>query len=443
MLIFNEGVPGAGKTYDAIEQHLLPALKKGRRVYARINGLNYEAIAEYLNIDVARVRELLIHIPSADVQEVCTAVRDADGELTLREEHKNALFLIDEAHEFWVAARNAMPQEQEQWFAIHRHYGADIVLMTQWYKRLHTALRARIERKNVFQKLTAVSMKNHYRVTFYQTVSPDRYAKTGGETRKYRPEIFPLYRGVAGDDVQTEVYEGGSRSVWKTLAVPSVIMALLLGVSAWWLFRFFTGDASMVKAAEVEPVGAPVSDLPPGVWQEPMSDEARPVAAAKPVPPPPPPDPVDKMTPEQAHVWRIAKGARARAAASMGQGASAWGVIEFREKNQPPVEVLTTRQLQAMGVEIQPTAYGFVLRAGGEVIIATAWPTNEVVRPSHHELYRLDRDQPAAPALASNASNAGPAGRVQPLPVYSSGYAGTVGAPTVAPEFGTVTRRAY
>ncbi|RNK90483.1 hypothetical protein C9400_18860, partial [Xanthomonas vasicola pv. vasculorum] len=34
MLVFNEGVPRAGKSYDAVKHHILPAIKKGRRVFA-------------------------------------------------------------------------------------------------------------------------------------------------------------------------------------------------------------------------------------------------------------------------------------------------------------------------------------------------------------------------------------------------------------------------
>ncbi|RWA38908.1 hypothetical protein C5H14_11335 [Xylella fastidiosa] len=39
MLVFNEGVPRSGKSYDAVKHHILPALREGRRVYARLNGL--------------------------------------------------------------------------------------------------------------------------------------------------------------------------------------------------------------------------------------------------------------------------------------------------------------------------------------------------------------------------------------------------------------------
>lgn len=409
MLIFNEGVPGAGKTYDAVVEHILPALRKGRTVYARVNGLDADAIAPHVGRPAEEVRELLIHVRTADVVDAFVAERDDDGEFTIPAKFRNALIVIDEVHEFYVASREPLRKEVEQFYAIHRHYGMDIVVMTQWYKRLHTAMRARIERKNVFQKLTAVSMENHYRVTFWSTVAPDKYEKTGGETRKYKPEFFACYKGVASGEVNTQVYDAGSKSVWKTLLVPSIIMAVILGFAVVMLYRFFTGKAEMVEGQgeQAVAVSAPtrINDATP----RPRGEVYQPQASAQPVPvkPPPKADPIDKMTPEQAYIWRIAKTARARAAARMGDGAHVWGLIEFRERNQPPVEVISTRHLQAMGIEVEAKPYGFLLKAGGEAIVATAWPTNEPQRPPSHELYRLDKGRDGSPeAIASNASDA-------------------------------------
>lgn len=404
MLTFNEGVPGAGKTYDSIAEHLLPALKKGRKVYARINGLDHDAIANHLGMDPAEIRKLLIHLPSDQVVARLQAIKDESGEFIIPDEFRNSLILLDEVHEFYVASREPLAKEQEQFFAIHRHYGMDIVLMTQWYKRLHTALRARIERKNVFQKLTAVGMKNSYRVTFWHTLAPDKYEKIGGENRKYRPEIFPLYKGVADGDVQTEVYEGGSRTIWKGMIVPGIIVLVLMVVGVVVLGRFFMGKTTLVETQEeTASVSAPI---PEGlVYQQPA---ASPTQAPRPAPGQvaAAPDPIDKMTPEQAYVWRMAKGTRARTAAMVGDGDDRWGIIEFRKENQPAMEVLSTRDLVTMGISVEPRDFGFLLRAGGEVIIATAWPTNDPIRPNHHELYRLDRDGASGGAPDAHASNA-------------------------------------
>lgn len=406
MLIFNEGVPGAGKTYDSVVEHVIPALRKGRKVFARINGLNVEELAKHSGRTVDEVKALLVHLPSEKVATTLVAERNEDGEFVIPDEFRNALIVVDEAHEFYVASREALPKEQEQFFAIQRHYGLDILLLTQWYKRLHAALRARIERKNVFQKLTAVGFENKYRVTFWATIAPDKYEKIGGETRTYKPEYFAAYKGVADGSVQTEVYEGGSRTVWKSMIVPGIVVAVMVVAAVWVLWGFFSGRTELVpgQAAEAPasgPVSAPVEQGV--VYQQPSAPMA---PQGQPEAPAPKPDPIDKMTPEQAYIWRLAKSARVRVSAVIGEGADAWGVVEFRKENQPPQEVLSTRQLQEMGVEVEHREFGFLLRANGEVIVATQWPTHEIIRSNVHELYRLDKDgtRPDAAAHASNAS---------------------------------------
>lgn len=415
MLTFNEGVPGAGKTYDSIKEHLLPALKAGRTVYARINGLDHQAIADYLGVELRKVREQLLPVSSEQVREFFRAERDEAGEFVISEKFRNSLVLIDEAHEFYVSSRDALPKEEEQFFAIHRHYGLDIVLMTQWYKRLHTALRARIERKNVFQKLTAVSMKNRYLVTFWHTVAPDKYEKVGTATRKYDPAVFPLYKGVAGDEVQTEVYEGGSRSVWASVLPLFVIGGIFAAVGIAGLLWFFNPKGSAMLSDKKQPPSAPTAAAQPvriaQVDPAPMPPAAREPGGPVPKQVEKQPDVTEGMTPEQAYVWNLSKRARVRVAIKVGEGADARGVIEFREQNQPPTEALDVRQLRAMGITVEGRPYGFLLTAHGESIVATAWPTNEVTRDRKEELYCLDCGPGGtAPAMRASEASATPAG---------------------------------
>lgn len=416
MLIFNEGVPGSGKSYDALVEHILPAIKAGRRCYVRMKGgLVLDKIAEYLGMPLAEVEALVVEVPKSKVVQTFQADFDPDGdEYVVPEELRNALCIIDECHEAYVSSRNELTPKVEGFFAVHRHYGVDVVLMSQFYKRIHSALRGRIEGKNTFQKLTAVGMEKSFRVTFWRTTSPDRYEKVGGETRKYDPVYFPLYRGVADDAVKTDVYKGGSRTIWAGMAFPAVLVAVGVIVAGWYIYGFFSGDVSLFK--ESEAASAPVESAPADgrVFQRPEQ-----VAQVGPAVELPPPDPLADLTPTQRYVFEMAKTARARVSAVVGEGAQAWGVIEFRMRNQPPIEVLNTRQLQAMGVKVTPTGYGFMLEAGGQTVVATQWPTHEIVRSTNHELYRLDRDGEGARSSAS-ASEASAADEYAPTGVVGS-----------------------
>jgi zona occludens toxin len=413
MLVFNEGVPGAGKSYDAVAEHILPALKAGRVVYARLNGLQVEKIASYLGVDPSHVQELLHQVKSADVLESFRAVRDEHGEFVIPDKFRNALIVIDEVHEFYTAARDKLPEDVEQFFAIQRHFGIDVILITQWYKRMHTALRARIERKNVFQKLTVMGRPNSYRVTFWQTVAPDKYEKVGGATRKYDPVIWTLYSGVADGDVSTAVYESGGMNLWKSMLPKLIAAAVVVAVGAYTLLHFFSSGGGFVKEKPVS-VSRPMSSSGSMTMIQPESLDAYAatkrlgVTAADGVPLRKPVK-TEGMTPEQAYVWDLGDKARIRVAAVLGPVGHEWGLLEWRPANGEPMESLTTRQLQAMGVAVTHTPYGFKLVAQGQMIVATQWPINEPLRPQKAELYRLDgpSDGGIHAGFASNASNTG------------------------------------
>lgn len=46
MIIFHEGMPRSGKSYASIKDHIVPSLAKGRKVYARLDGINFRQIGE-------------------------------------------------------------------------------------------------------------------------------------------------------------------------------------------------------------------------------------------------------------------------------------------------------------------------------------------------------------------------------------------------------------
>lgn len=431
MLVFSEGVPRSGKSYDAVKNHILPALKRGRRVFARLNGLNHERIAAYLKMPLERVQQLLQHVPTNEVRETFVARQFsrfedggsgdfAEGQWVIDDKFKNALIVIDEVHEFYVGGtRETLPPEIEQFFALHGHYGMDVLVMTQFYKRVHTALRYRIERKNVFQKLSALGKKGEamYRETAYQTVAPDKYEKVAASTKTYDADIFALYHGIVGGDagnVQQAVYEGGRVTIWKTLGWRAVII-LPLGIGAvWYLLDFFSGGGTaLVKTPAT--VSAP-RQLGPDQG-EPIPGYVAP-AAPRPAPVPAKPE----MTPEQVFVWEMSDRQRIRLAATIGDENDARGLLEWLDSGGVVKDRLTFDQVRALGVEVTLHVYGARLRVGDEVVIATRWPLNVPLREERPVLYDtsggrlpVSASEPlAAAAGGPAAASLGDSGAVAP-----------------------------
>jgi len=417
MLVYNEGVPGSGKSYDAMVSHIIPALRAGRTVYVRLNGAEEsskrDALAAYLAITRERLDGLYIHVPTNEVASFFVAEQQ-EGEWMPAEKFQNALVVLDEAHQFYVGGtREPLPREVEEFFAMARHRGVDVLLMSQFYKRIHTALRYRIERKTTFQKLSALGKlgESRYVATNWQTVAPDKYEKTGSQTLSYDAKIFPLYRGVTSAEVQTEVYAGGRMSVWKNIGKYALIMIPLSIFAIYYLIGFFSGSHSLVKQTSVTP-GIN------GVAQPPAQGSAQPTGASKADAKAAKYD-TSSMPSEIAYIFDIANQARPRLAASWlsDEGTKNNGVVEFWEAQNHVMERITFKQLRALGFDVVLTNYGARLGWKDKALICTPWPVmDQVNRVSEQKAREID-SKPIVPlerlALSGQASEASLTARTQ------------------------------
>jgi zona occludens toxin len=428
VLHFNEGTPGAGKSYDAVLRHILPALSAGRRVFARLNGLNPEAIAAYLCRPRTWVYMLLHrliprHFPvfeprtADEVRELLTVLDDNDVHNLANVVTRDALVVIDEAHMYWVASREPLAPETEKLFAEHRHLGLDIVLISQWYKRLHSAVRARVESKAVFTKLQAVGMKGWYERRFYTVIEPDKFEKVGGTSHPYRKEIFALYQSVQAGTENLEVYSAGALSVWRKpfLLALFVVPAGLYG--AYHLLQFFTGGVQLVEQKETvnaptREVAAPQAGFAPG--------SAAPVLPAAITAPAPPPKPAGV-----AYVWKLTAEGRPRVAGTF-EGTKRLAIIEWRTPQGHIQERLTTLELAELGVRSSWTRYGVKLTWKDEAIIVTAHPTGEEFgRVSDARLAQMRPAYSPAPAsLASSGRGIAPPPRTNSAPRVGGNFTG-------------------
>lgn len=185
MIIFHEGLPRSGKSYEATKEHIVPALKKGRKVFARINGLNYEKLAQLAEITEERCRELLHHIPEEQVHTIYEHVEN------------DSLVIIDELQNFFPSGRQKLSDEMTKFITEHGHRGLDIITMGQSISDCHNTWRRRTQRKIQFLKLDMVGMENRYKWTAFQGSLNAKgdilFTEVNSGTKKYDPEYFGAY----------------------------------------------------------------------------------------------------------------------------------------------------------------------------------------------------------------------------------------------------------
>ena len=340
MLIFHEGLPGSGKSYEAMVRHIIPAIQKGRPVFAYIEGIDHERVAQAAEVPIEQVRELLKQIARDDVPKVYEAVAD------------NALVVLDEAQNFWPNGRQKLDPHITQFITEHRHRGLDLLLMGQDMRDVHALWRRRVSMRVLFNKLDAVGQERRYNVTTYKATAPEKFEKVSASFGRYDERYFGTYASHVADDTNTENYKDARASLanqtWVRWGIPIALVCAAWG--AWKAVAFFR--------------------------QDPAADKAALQAQAKPAAPPPMPAPVAAAPPPPMdYVQRLMKQYRPRLAMHWSDGYRTQGQIEWWDGAQV-YERLTFKQLETMGYAVR--IHGTLARLNGDWV--TAWPIPATVQ---------------------------------------------------------------
>lgn len=389
MLFGFEGNPRSGKSHDIVRVHILENLRKGRKIYARLNGLNHSGIAEYLGVPVEYVQEHLIALSETQVREWFRCDTADNGSVTFPHFDRGSLIIVDECHAFWPVGRAELPPHVAEFFAKHGHWGLDIVVATQELREVHRTVIRRMQKKTVVTKLDVLGADRSYSVRYMAASSPGKFEQVGVEKRTYDPAIWSLYHGVDPGVETNEPYKVGTITLWRSLRWPAFAMGVLLLAGIFFLVRFFVSPEATIESVSDAPLVSPASaSLPSAPAPSP------PVNAAPAAPPKPPK--IEYPAPVQ-YIIDIKGDARPRYAGSIGDR----HILEFRESggDDRAIERLDSEQLRQMGFDITPTRYGLIAQFRDVAIIFTPWP----LEPRFEQSQRTS-DALARTPLISNLS---------------------------------------
>ena len=194
------GKPGGGKSYEAVKNHVIPAIKDRRKVVTNLP-LN---IDHFCDVYGEHVREL-IEIVDGKFHDFGAERPFSQPDHFLKyddwknEKGQGVLFVVDECHLAMPSGR-AKPVLLE-YLSMHRHYGHDIILVTQNFKKVHRDIRDmvglvyRAIKKSFIGRDDAYILKIHEGCTS-QVVNT--------KERKYEPYVFKFYKSHTKSDSQVE-----------------------------------------------------------------------------------------------------------------------------------------------------------------------------------------------------------------------------------------------
>ncbi|USD44064.1 assembly protein [Vibrio sp. SCSIO 43135] len=253
------GRPRSGKSYEAVAYHVIPAIKKGRKVITNL-ALNIDF---FVKVYGESVRDLIVMV-DGELNHYGKLDRPFSKHEHYQDEWRNddgvgPLYIVDEAH--MVLPNRQLDSKILEFYSLHGHYGIDIILLTQNLRKIHRDIKDMIELTYYCAKNTALGSDK----TYTKKVRVGATTETvNQEQRKYRKEIFPFYKShtQSSKDV-VEAAAKDIKPIWKHWTVWLSAIFLCGGAVIVYLngglFGFF---ASEPEASLEEPINVQTEDEP-------------------------------------------------------------------------------------------------------------------------------------------------------------------------------------
>jgi zona occludens toxin len=368
MIIFHEGLPRSGKSYEACVRRVIPALKAGRKVYAYIEGLNHEKFAEVTGLPLERIKALLFQIEADQVKDIYNRVEN------------DSLVIIDELQDYWPTSRNKLDEDITKFITQHGHRGLDIICMGQDHRDCHSLWKRRIDQLYTFTKQDAIGRPSKYAWQSFKQRN-GKFEKLNSGTAEYESQYFGLYLSHTKDTTNKETYNDDRANIFKTKAFRLYLPAVAVGVifAVWYLIGIFTGDRAIVKMHE--------TDKTHFVSTAPLA--ASPAVETK----PPKKEELPKTLNHEQYIEQVMSNYKPRLAGLL-RGRSK-GVekiianIEFLDDTNHVKERLDLTQVKSLGWAVTLKPYGLLLTKGKTDVVVTAWPIDVYGKVSNHTSSQL------------------------------------------------------
>ena len=248
MIELYEGVPGSGKSYHAICEKFLPWVKQGRRLYIAVDGIYLDRLSLFTGIDLeALEQQITIWKDSVEVLQAFPHVEPGSA------------VIIDEAQTVFWSMQKVEPGLL-RWLETHRHYGVDILLMSQDFRQMSQGVTRLIEATVKFRKLAFVGLSKKYQGKVRG--NPEENEVIRAFVGTYSPTIYAYYSSYASAAIREEKR---SHTVFKSARVAIGIAAGLfaIGLMVWRPWSSLSSSKTISSAGSTPVpttmIGAPAS----------------------------------------------------------------------------------------------------------------------------------------------------------------------------------------
>jgi len=305
-----EGIPGSGKSYEAVAYHVLPMLQAGRKVITNLPLLvdmfaaidpSYRGLIELRRRpakvlgtwDADRMDEdgngqafelfpdPAMAQPAPHHVSVFGHVWDYYSDWKHPTTGRGPVFIVDEAHV--PLPKNETDRQVVEWFKLHRHFNADVLLMTQSFRDINQPIAGLLAMLVICRKADILGKEESY---IRKVKGGYRGAVISTELRPYKPEFFPLYKShTNGNSVAESAAGDVSPTIVRLRRFTWAFWAFTIPVCVW---AFWPSGKPTPKPIQTRTTTIQTTQLPP-----PGEARAVPVSAGPPTTPAAPPAPTN------------------------------------------------------------------------------------------------------------------------------------------------------
>jgi zona occludens toxin len=268
------GLMGSGKSYEVVSSVIIPAIQAGRRVVTNIDGINPQAIQDFILERTKLTADRLGEIVTFTNEDIAAtnffpSEDDPHSEINVTILKAGDLLAVDECWKFW-STDNKISEAHMSFFRMHRHYthpitgvSCDVALMIQDLGTLHRKLRAVVEMSTRTVKLKTLGMATKYRIELYEGNKLTQKAHIDTFNKGYKPEIFPLYKSYSAGDGKENAIDKRQNILNNPRIWITVLAVLIVGSwGIWYIWGFFKGKTPPPNAANTAAGASAVMSTP-------------------------------------------------------------------------------------------------------------------------------------------------------------------------------------
>jgi zona occludens toxin len=226
-----QGKPGGGKSYEAVVNHIIPTVTNDKRKVVTNLPLQVE---HFCNVYGEYCRDL-IDVIDGDFHNYGGQRPFSKKEHFLQyedwenEKGQKVLFVIDECH--LSMGKGSCDKELLEFFSMHRHYGFDILLITQNFRKVHQDIRDMVTIGYRAIKKSMMGQDDKYILKVHDGASQSNQSVVNTFERVYEKRYFPFYQSHTKSDKSVqEATTKDIRAWWKHWTILSSFPVIAIAV---------------------------------------------------------------------------------------------------------------------------------------------------------------------------------------------------------------------